>query len=371
MAPTFRSKSGGGIFDDGNGLEVTTLLSSGSLDSECASTPSAGHWTAASISTSPTKTSNAMYNTNDSRLLDDSFHRPANINPSSSFMNDDIVPLQTSVSKYKEEMRKRRMTNARPRSQLCRYTVDKVQGILLPQKISSYIPVSQKMDNNDNDNFDNMNRNINGSNGTGIDNMFRHPSRIPLVQGLERVTNGTQPASESVALCGMRPPRFLWFILSGCICDVIQFFIDAFLYYVFHITEPTVCWVLGYGLSIAVRHTSHRYLVFGNYVGGYCYSLLRMYTGYSISLVASTLFNLILTHGIEMQHYTAWVITLVWTNIVNYFLLTQLWSWDWSKGRKAFSLKLNLRGFTSTGGKKSHHRTSGGDDASNRLREVV
>lgn len=338
MAPTIRTsslgpRSGSDTLDDAhNSLELTTLLSSGSFSGSDCTTPMNGagspKWTSATGTSSNYE-----------------FGRVNNM----SFVKDDIVPLQSSVSKYKEEMRKRRKTTARPRSQLCKYTVDRVQGILLPQKISSYIPVS-KDDTND-DSLDMMNKDV----------AFRHPSRIPLVQGLERVTNGTQPASDVVALCGMRPPRFLWFVLSGGLCDVIQFFIDLVLFYVLHIKDTTVCWVLGYAISIMVRHTSHRYLVFGNYVGGYCSSLLRMYTGYSIILVASTLFNLILTHSIQMQHYTAWVITLIWTNIMNYFLLTQLWSWDWSKGRKAFSL----------GDFRKKRDDRGGNDSNNRLREVV
>lgn len=221
-------------------------------------------------------------------------------------------PFRTSVSKYKEEMRKRRLTN-NSRSHLFKYTVDKVQGILLPQNISSYLPVS-----------------IDDDDRSASSSVFRHPSRIPLIKGLERVTSGAQPASEVVATCGMKPHRFIWFIISGCICDVIQFFIDLSLFNIFKIQSTTICWVIGYALSIIFRHSSHRFLVFGNYVGGYWSSLLRMYTGYSISLVFSTLFNLVLTGIIHLKHYTAWIMTLIAVNIFNYFLLRYLWSWDWS-----------------------------------------
>ena len=228
-------------------------------------------------------------------------------------------PLQISANKYKEEMRKRRMTGKK--SQLCQYTLDRVQGILLSQRISSYIPVST--DNLDDD--------------TGKET-FRHPSRIPLIKGLERVASGAQPASEVVATCGMKPHRFIWFMISGCICDVVQFFIDLSLFHILHIKSTSICWLLGYGLSIVVRHTSHRYLVFGKYVGGYCHSLLRMYAGYSISLVLSTLFNLAATKLINLTHYTAWIITVLFTQLMNYFLLKRLWSWDWSKSKKSASV---------------------------------
>ena len=225
-------------------------------------------------------------------------------------------PLKVSASKYKEEMRKRRMTAKK--SQLCQYTVDRVQGILLSQKISSYIPVST-------DNLDDGKE------------TFRHPSRIPLIKGLERVMSGAQPASEVVATCGMKPHRFIWFMISGCICDVVQFLIDLCLFHVLQIKSTSVCWLLGYALSIIVRHTSHRYLVFGKYVGGYCHSLLRMYAGYSVTLVLSTLFNLAMTKLIHLEHYKAWIITILFTNLLNYFTLTRLWSWDWSKSKKCNS----------------------------------
>lgn len=226
-------------------------------------------------------------------------------------------PLRASASKYKEEMRKRRMTGKK--SQLCQYTVDRVQGILLSQRISSYIPVST-------DNLDDGKE------------TFRHPSRIPLINGLERVTSGAQPASEVVATCGMKPHRFIWFMISGCIGDVVQFFIDLSLFHILHIKSTSICWLLGYALSIIFRHTSHRYLVFGKYVGGYCHSLLRMYAGYSVTLVLSTMFNLVLTKLIHLEHYKAWIITMLFTNLLNYFTLTRLWSWDWSKSKKCNSL---------------------------------
>ena len=269
---------------------------------------------------------------------------------SSSFSNSTIntntnkyydqqpLQLESSVMKYKEEMRKRRMKKSNKKSEFCKYTVDRVQGILLPQRFSSYIPVASSStttttlndsDNDDDGYDDHSNTAREYKESSFLSN--KYPSnRIPLIKGLERVTSGAQPASEVVATCGMKPHRFIWFIISSCLCDMIQFFIDLTFYYVFQIKEPTVCWVLGYALSIIVRHTSHRYLVFGNYVGGYWYSLLRMYTGYSMIMALSTLLNWVLTHNkkMELKHYTAWMITLVGTNVMNYFLLRYLWKMD-------------------------------------------
>lgn len=254
-----------------------------------------------------------------------------NTSSNEDFIIEDII-LKSSVSKYKEEMRKRRMTTG-SRSQLCKLTVNKVQGILLPQKISSYIPVSTD-DSDDKE-------------------IFRHPSRIPLIKGLERVTSGAQPASEVVATCGIKPHRFIWFIISTLLCDVVQFLIDLTFYYVFQVDDTTLCWLISFTLAMVARHSSHRYLVFGNYVGGYRNSLLRMCTAYGVMLVISTLLNLVLTRMLELKHYSAWTITLIWTNIMNYFLLSHIWSWDWSNKKSNGS-------FVSVSPKKN-----------NRLREVV
>ncbi|CAB9502839.1 expressed unknown protein [Seminavis robusta] len=148
----------------------------------------------------------------------------------------------------------------------------------------------------------------------------------PLVTGLNRVLLGTQPACEVVTIGGIHPPRYLCYMISGSLCDIIQFFIDVALHFCFGIDDPSLCWALGFGGSIVFRHSSHRYLVFGDYVGGYWNSLKRMYAGYSIIIVLSTIFNIVMTRMAMLPHYVAWLITLLWTGIVNYFILKKLWS---------------------------------------------
>jgi len=101
-------------------------------------------------------------------------------------------------------------------------------------------------------------------------------------------------------------------------CDLVQLFIDITIHITVGVEDPSVCWVLGFGLSIIARHTSHRYFVFGMYVGGYYHSLCRMYGGYS--------FNIVMTKSYHVPHYVAWVFTLLWTGVVNYFILKKLWS---------------------------------------------
>jgi hypothetical protein len=148
----------------------------------------------------------------------------------------------------------------------------------------------------------------------------------PLISGLGRVLFGTQSAAEVVTILGVHPPRYLCYMISGFVCDLIQFTIDIFLHMVLHLEDASVCWALGFGISVSFRHTTHRYLVFGDYVGGYWASLGRIYTGYSIIIVLSTLFNFVMTQYAQLPHYVAWIITLLWTGIVNYFILKRLWT---------------------------------------------
>lgn len=107
----------------------------------------------------------------------------------------------------------------------------------------------------------------------------------PIITGIERVAFGTRPASEMVSLLGMRPPRYLFYMISGMVCDVIQFLIDVCFFALLEVKDASVCWALGFFMSIIFRHTSHRYLVFGDYVGGKKYSIQPLFvSSFSLSL---------------------------------------------------------------------------------------
>ena len=156
---------------------------------------------------------------------------------------------------------------------------------------------------------------------------------VKIITGLERVLYGTQPAAEVVQFAGVQPPRYLCYMISGSACDVLQFLMDFFLYY--NVTQDaSLCWMLSFGICVSFRHTTHRYLVFGDYVGGYWRSLGRMYAGYSIIIVLSTMFNVVMTKYIKVPHSLAWLFTMLWTGIVNYFILKKLWSFGGSAGDK-------------------------------------
>ena len=149
---------------------------------------------------------------------------------------------------------------------------------------------------------------------------------VQLISGLDRVFFGTVAAADAVLIASVKPPRYLWYMLSGFLCDLIQFGMDVMLHMALKINDASLCWALGFLLSIVFRHTSHRYLVFGDYVGGYWASLTRMYAGYSVIVVISTVFNVFMTKVAETSHYVAWLLTLLWTGIANYFILKKLWS---------------------------------------------
>lgn len=151
------------------------------------------------------------------------------------------------------------------------------------------------------------------------------------VQGLDRVVFGTSSAADVVELAGVKPPRYLWYMLSGVMCDILQLSMDIMLH--MYIQDASICWATTFFLSVVARHSSHRYLVFGDYVGGYWASLGRMYGGYSIIIVLSTIFNILMTRVATLSHYGAWIFTLLWTGVANYFILKKLWSF----GGKAIS----------------------------------
>jgi hypothetical protein len=155
---------------------------------------------------------------------------------------------------------------------------------------------------------------------------------VPFITGLDRVVYGPYSCADAVSFFGgtIRPPRYVWYMISGFSCDIIQFCLDLLLHVGLGITDASTCWSISFTISIAFRHTTHRYLVFGNYVGGYYRSLIRMYTGYSVSIILSTIFNQLLTRSANIPHYVAYLFTLFWTGIVNYFMLKRLWSFGGS-----------------------------------------
>lgn len=135
--------------------------------------------------------------------------------------------------------------------------------------------------------------------------------------------------AEAVLVAGIKPPRYLWYMLSGAACDVMQIATLSALSAAFAVLHdtPAACWCVAFILSIPVRHVSHRYLVFGDYVGGYARSLARMYAGYSAIIVLSTAFNYAAGKALpSVSLLVLSLLTMLWTGVANYFILKYFWS---------------------------------------------
>ena len=89
--------------------------------------------------------------------------------------------------------------------------------------------------------------------------------------------------------------------------------------------KPTVCWTVSYILSIVLRHSSHRLIVFGEFEGSYFYSLSKTFGAYAASIILSVTTNHILSTYFAVAHRDAWILTMLWTGLFNYFMLKKTW----------------------------------------------
>ena len=151
---------------------------------------------------------------------------------------------------------------------------------------------------------------------------------------------------ENIRIFGYRIPHYFWFMMSGALCDIIQAFVDFFIYNMLPDTAPhraTICWTVSYTISIFIRHYSHRIIVFGEYEGSYCSSLARTYLTYSSSIVISMVCNHLLVNYAGLQHREAWIVTMLWTGIYNYFMLKASWN-SKSKTEPKTEVEMSLKG---------------------------
>ena len=108
--------------------------------------------------------------------------------------------------------------------------------------------------------------------------------------------------------------------------DIIQFTLMVVVLYLLTITNTTIGWFIGSILSIPFRHILHRYIVFGDYIGGYYKSLVRMYIVFSVVSILSTAFHGIVSTIFPSLHYTiVFIITINATGISNFVLLKKVW----------------------------------------------
>ncbi|GKY93326.1 hypothetical protein MPSEU_000300200 [Mayamaea pseudoterrestris] len=147
------------------------------------------------------------------------------------------------------------------------------------------------------------------------------------IQGLDQVVLGNKSFAESVVFLGQfKLLPYLCYMLSGMVCDVLMLLTDLAWHFWLGIQDATTCWVISFTLSIVPRHSALKVMCFGKYVGGYYHSLARMYLGMSASIALSTIGNYLMTKHWGVAHYVAWVVTLIWTGVVNYFVLKKCWT---------------------------------------------
>ena len=142
------------------------------------------------------------------------------------------------------------------------------------------------------------------------------------------------PLSESCVACGRKPPRFLFFAISGALCNLAQLAIDRLLlaliahgvldlhdaWYV-----PTVCWTVSYTLSVALRHASHSFFVFGPSADPVGYALAKTYLTYLSTILASTAINLALVGPLGQTHNAALLATATFSVVWSYVALRYTW----------------------------------------------
>ena len=142
----------------------------------------------------------------------------------------------------------------------------------------------------------------------------------PLPESLDRVARvmagetsdaPRPPLAETCTFCGKRPPQFVFFAVSGTLGNVIQLGLDRlFVTFVFDDSlwwAPTLSWTASYSLSIAFRHFSHAFLVFGPPAGHWAVALAKTYATYFTTIVASTATNLFFVTSLRMRHELALV----------------------------------------------------------------
>jgi putative flippase GtrA len=243
-----------------------------------------------------------IYRNNISLVSPTSLHRPKYTG---------TVPLHR-IPDYSTNSTSTTAPTAQPR---LRWIVETIQSVQVPPGIVRYCRKRPKLSNATDMNDDTVSDSP----------VEMHDSIVYWITGLDRVLfTKASCCAEDIRIVGWKPPRYLWYMISGAICDVVQ----LGLLYLLHvkIRDSTTCWVIAFSTSIVFRHTSHRYFVFGDYVGGYRKSLIRMYAGYSVTIVLSTIFNFILSRVLEVSLFSLAILTMAWTGAANYFILKYFWN---------------------------------------------
>ncbi|KAL1528171.1 hypothetical protein AB1Y20_009532 [Prymnesium parvum] len=135
------------------------------------------------------------------------------------------------------------------------------------------------------------------------------------------------PLAQSCRICGHQPPRFLFFAISGTICNAAQLAMDRAILVLLpeEWWAPTACWTLSYALSVAFRHASHAILVFGPHGDPPLIALSKTYLAYLSTILASTVVNLALVAGASLSHELALILTASFSVGWSYLALSYSW----------------------------------------------
>mmetsp|Transcript_48897 Transcript_48897/g.98383 ORF Transcript_48897/g.98383 Transcript_48897/m.98383 type:complete len:217 (+) Transcript_48897:45-695(+) len=145
--------------------------------------------------------------------------------------------------------------------------------------------------------------------------------------------------ADRIKCCGRTLPRYLWYMLSGAICDIFQFLFDGVFSSLMTDTityeRDTVAWTVAYVMTISLRHETHRIFVFGAYEGSYWLNLGKMYATYATTIVASIFLRAALARAAEglpadllailSARTCAYLGTVLFTGVFSYFALKKSW----------------------------------------------
>ena len=175
---------------------------------------------------------------------------------------------------------------------------------------------------------------------------------------------GSTSLADTCSLCGWRPPRFVFFAISGSMCNVVQLLLDRLLTSMLPEDVwwiPTASWTLSYTLSVALRHYSHAWFVFGQHSDSMWIALGRTYVAYASTIIASTAVNLLLVWGTACKPDVALILTASFSVIWSYFALSKTWR----------STHAEVTGSSCTGGRGEYQQLPLSAPASSRVSEIV
>lgn len=155
----------------------------------------------------------------------------------------------------------------------------------------------------------------------------------------ERIFGSELPLADHCGLFGWRPPRIVFFAVSGSLCNVAQLGLDRLLLLLLHWADihdqwwlPSLCWTASYSLSISVRHASHSVIVFGMQDDSTWYALGKTYLTYLSTILASTGLNLVLVGFLQQSHDVALMLTAGFSVLWSYVALKHSWIHDGGDG---------------------------------------